>query len=52
MSVVYEGIGRIVVEFVRRRYRREIRIAGGVAVGVALLAVAAYAASRDSDEES
>ena len=50
MSAIYELIGRIVVEFVRRRYRSEIRTAAAVSVGVAAVAIgAAFAASRDSE---
>jgi len=50
MSAIYELIGRLVVEFVRRRYRQEIRTAAVVGVGVAALAAVAYVASRDDDE--
>lgn len=51
MSAIYELIGRIVVEFVRRRYRQEIRTAAVVGAGVAVVAAAgAYAATRDSGE--
>ena len=50
MSAVYELIGRIVVEFVRRRYRQEIRTAAAVGVGVAAVAIGAYVATRDVDE--
>lgn len=50
MSALYEAIGRIVVEFVRRRYRQEIRVAAAASVvGVAALAVAAYVATRDEE---
>ena len=49
MSSFYEAIGRLVVFFVLRRFRRELKIAG--AVGVAVIAVAAYlAATRDVEE--
>lgn len=51
MSAIYEAIGRLVVGFVRHRYRRELRMAGGVAVGAALLGVAAYAATRAPGDE-
>jgi hypothetical protein len=51
MSTIYEGIGRLVVGFVWRRYRREIQAAGAVGLGVAALAVAAWLAGRDSDED-
>ena len=49
MSAFYEGIGRLVVWFVMRRFGRQLRIAGAVAV--VLVAIAGYlAASRDVDE--
>jgi hypothetical protein len=52
MRAIYELIGRIVVEFVRRRYRREIRTVAVVGVGASALAIGAYIATRgdDSDE--
>ena len=37
MTAIYELIGRIVVEFVRRRYGQQIRTAAAVGVGVAAL---------------
>lgn len=49
MRIVYEGIGRLVIAFVRARFGRQLRIVG--AVGVAVIALAAYlAASRDVEE--
>jgi predicted transcriptional regulator len=42
MSAVYELIGRLVVRFVRVRYRRQLRVAA--AIGVAAAAVAGYVA--------
>lgn len=49
MSAVYELIGRLVVRFVRVRYRRELRIAA--AVGVAATLAAGYAiATREPPE--
>ena len=51
MSAIYELIGRIVVGFVRTRYRQQIRAAAVVGVGVAVVAaIGAYAATKDSDE--
>jgi hypothetical protein len=38
MSVIYELIGRLVVRFVRVRYRRQIRIAMGVGLAAAIAA--------------
>jgi hypothetical protein len=53
MSGIYELIGRLVVEFIRRRYRREIRTAAVVGIGVSALAIGAYIAkSRDPEEQS
>jgi hypothetical protein len=51
MSAVYELIGRLVVEFIRRRYRREIRAAAAVGLGVAVIGVGAYLASRENGHE-
>ena len=49
MAAIYELIGRLVVRFVRVRYRRQIRVAFGV--GVAGIAAAAYlAATREPPE--
>lgn len=52
-SITYELIGRIVVRFVRVRYRRELRIAataGGVAVLAAAAVAYALGASREVEE--
>jgi hypothetical protein len=49
---IYELIGRIVVEFVRRRYRQEIRTAAAVSVGVAAVASGAYVATRAEGEDA
>jgi hypothetical protein len=51
MSGIYELIGRLVVEFVRRRYRREIRTVAVVSVGASALAIGAYIANRGDDSE-
>ncbi len=49
MAAIYELIGRLVVRFVRVRYRRQIRIAFGV--GLAGIVAAAYlAATREPPE--
>lgn len=48
---IYELIGRFVVAFIRRRYRRQIRIAAASGVVLASLgAVAIYLAAKDDDE--
>jgi hypothetical protein len=49
MNPVYQAIGRAVVWFVRVRYGRQIRIAVGVGVALALLG-GFLAASRDVEE--
>ena len=49
MTSIYELIGRLVVRFVRVRYRRQIRIAAAVAV--AALAVGGYLASSREPPE-
>jgi hypothetical protein len=49
--VIYELIGRLVVAFVRWRYGREIRIAAGAGLALAALAIGAYIATREDEEE-
>jgi hypothetical protein len=49
--VIYELIGRLVVQALKLRYGRELRIAAGAAVALAALGVGAYIATRGSDEE-
>jgi hypothetical protein len=50
--MTYDKLGKAAARFafryVRRRYRREIRI--GIGVGVAGIAIAAYVASRNVPE--
>jgi len=50
--IIYEAIGRLVVEFVRRRYQRELRVAAAVGVAASALAIGAYIATRDEEDES
>jgi hypothetical protein len=50
--VIYELIGRVVVQALKLRYGREIRIAAGAGVALAALGVGAYIATRAGDEES
>jgi hypothetical protein len=48
-AAVYELIGRLVVRFVRVRYRRQLRIAAGL--GIAIAGIAGYLAiSREPPE--
>jgi hypothetical protein len=49
MSLIYQSIGRLVVFIVRRKFGRQLQVAGGVAVAAAV--VAAYLlASKDVEE--
>jgi len=50
MSTFYEAVGRFVIGFARRRYRRELRAAAAVAAGAVALGAAAYLAASDDDE--
>jgi hypothetical protein len=52
MSWIYELIGRLVVGFVRWRYGREIRMAAGAGLALGALAIGAFIASREREEES
>ena len=49
---MYELIGRIVVQALKLRYGREIRIAAGASAALAALAVGAYLATRGGEEET
>ena len=49
MSLIYEAIGRLVVLFVRRKFGRQIQVAGGVALAAAVIG-AYLLASRDVQE--
>jgi hypothetical protein len=49
--IIYEAIGRLVVEFVRRRYQRELRTAAAVGVAATVVALGAYIATRDSEDD-
>jgi hypothetical protein len=46
MSAIYEAIGRLVVDAVRRRYAAQLRTAALIGAGLAALAVAGYVATR------
>jgi hypothetical protein len=53
MTFIYTTIGRLVVLLVRRRFGKQLQVAGGVALAAALLggAIGAYLlASRDVEE--
>jgi hypothetical protein len=49
--LIYEWIGRVVVQAIKLRYGREIRIAAGAGLVLTALGVGAYLASRSSDDE-
>jgi hypothetical protein len=50
--VIYEWIGRLVVQALKLRYGKEIRIAAGAGAALAVLGVGAYLATRGDEEES
>ena len=50
--MIYELIGRIVVQAIRVRYGREIRIAAGAGLALAALGVGAYLATREDADET
>jgi hypothetical protein len=50
--VIYELIGRLVVQALKLRYGKQIRIAAGAGLALAALGVGAYLASREDDEEA
>ena len=50
--MIYELIGRMVVQALKLRYGREIRIAAGAGLALAALGVGAYLATREDDEEA
>jgi hypothetical protein len=49
---MYELIGRLVVQALKLRYGRELRIAAGAGLALAALGIAAYIATRGEDEEA
>ena len=50
--MIYELIGRLVVQALKLRYGREIKIAAGAGVALAALGVGAYIATRGDEEEA
>ena len=50
--MIYELIGRLVVQALKLRYGREIRIAAGAGAVLAVLGIGAYIATREDGEES
>ena len=51
MNSIYELIGRVVVQALKLRYGREIRIAAGAGLALAALGIGAYLATRGADED-
>jgi hypothetical protein len=49
--VIHRFIGRLWLEFIKRRYGRRIRIAAVAGVVLTALGVAAYLASRGGEEQ-
>ena len=50
MGLIYELIGRLVVNAIRWRYGRQIRNAAVAGAALAVLGVGAYLARREDDE--
>ena len=50
--MIHQFIGRLWLEFIKRRYGRRIRIAAAAGVILTALGVAAYLASRGGEEET
>ena len=48
--MIYQWIGRLVVQALKLRYGKEIRIAAGAGVALAALGIGAYLATREGDE--
>jgi hypothetical protein len=51
VNSIYELIGRVVVQALKLRYGREIRIAAGAGLALAALGIGAYLATREGDED-
>ena len=49
--MIYEFIGRMVVQALKMRYGREVRIAAGAGLVLTALGVGAYLASRGGEEK-
>jgi hypothetical protein len=50
--MIYRLIGRVVVQAIRMRYGRELRIAAGAGLVLTALGVGAYLASRGGEDET
>jgi hypothetical protein len=51
VNSIYELIGRVVVQALKLRYGREIRIAAGAGLALAALGIGVYLATREGDED-
>ena len=49
---MYELIGRLVVQALKLRYGRQVRIAAGASVALAVLGIGAYIATRQNEDET
>ena len=49
--MIYEWIGRIVVQAIKLRYGRELRIAAGAGIALGVLGIAAYLAGKGEPED-
>jgi hypothetical protein len=50
--VIYELIGRLVVQALKLRYGKQMRIAAGASVALAVLGIGAYIATREDEDET
>lgn len=50
--MIYELIGRLVVQALKLRYGRELRIAAGAGIALAALGIGAYLATREQNDET
>jgi hypothetical protein len=49
---MYELIGRLVVQALKLRYGKQMRIAAGAGVALAVLGIGAYIATREDEDET
>jgi hypothetical protein len=50
--VIYELIGRLVVQALKLRYGRQVRIAAGASLALAVLGIGAYIATREDEDDT
>ncbi len=50
--MIYELIGRLVVQALKLRYGRQVRIAAGASLALAVLGIGAYIATREDEDDT